>query len=721
MIEKFKQFRFEFDKQKEEYFKIKDDITKEEKYVLLDEINQESIWNYFQLSVEVLFDLVSDDEKYLSYLEKVFLKIKGDMASGPFYERLIQIGKEKQEIAIKLYNMIQNKSKDIDLKIISGLILGAYSFHEENKLKELTSKTSDYPMRNTILKAILVRYREETLPLEIKKYLDEIALLSDEKILIELMDIYLSFYKEEKGYFYEKIKSLAKRNISSVNGSLFWKIIRIKLDEEHILELIELCKDSDENIIGNMMYPLIDCHKKVKRVSELFIYWINKDLEFKIQHFDWAIQRLVENEAEFIDYFLDNFKRVKTEKLEYKHIFPRIFEKMASQNVELAIKKILEKNIDIRDEELFYKLVDKIIGIIYNKDEKEIFDLFLPLAQKIENIAETKDFINENKKQFNKLVNNHNFDELINYVSKLSEQLIFRKRLIAELDFEEINKSLSEFSKLNETTKKRREELEKNRRYSPLFWLGNWKRDKELKMAYLDEFENFLKSTENGKKRLRTNLDNDEEFWDIFSEYIFTNRFLSKSNNNIITIQSKIPNKKNPTDLLIKLDNRDIFFEIKNSKGDRSLHLDNGAVTIKNKLNNILEDKSNQFYSNIIFEEMKNGKRNDLFFIVVDTTNSVIDEYMIADSFFGTLAYQFYINKETGERTEGQMIRQNDSSLKEDKKKIISGIIYFKKQLVNLGGNVKFILVGDIMVNPYAFNQPTKEEVEELKKIIFKD
>src|SRR3989339_2264620 len=137
MIEKFKQFRFEFDKQKEEYSKIKGDITEENKYVLLDEINKESIWNYFQLSIEILFDLASDSEKYLEYLDSVFLKVKGDMASGPFFEMLIKVGKEKQEVAIKLYYIIQNKSNNIDLKIISGLILGGYSFYNEGLLKDL--------------------------------------------------------------------------------------------------------------------------------------------------------------------------------------------------------------------------------------------------------------------------------------------------------------------------------------------------------------------------------------------------------------------------------------------------------------------------------------------------------------------------------------------------------------------------------------------------------
>ncbi|MFA5953335.1 MAG: hypothetical protein WC812_01960 [Candidatus Pacearchaeota archaeon] len=722
MIEKFKQFRFEFDKQKEEYFKIKDDITKEEKYVLLDEINQESIWNYFQLSVEVLFDLVSDDEKYLSYLEKVFLKIKGDMASGPFFEMLIKVGKEKQEIAIRLYDLIRDKSDNIDLKIISGRILGGYAFHDETSLKELIKKDSDYPMRNTILKAILVRYEKEILPLEIKSYLDKTELFSDERILTELMGLYLCLYKNEKYYFYNKIKLLAKRKISSVNRLLFWMTVGIKLEKEHILELIELCKDSDGEIVRDMMYPLIDYPDEIEKISKLFIYWINKDLEFKVQHFDWAIQELVKKNEKFIDYFLDNFEKVKTEN------FPRIFEKMASQNVESASRELMEKKIFDKDPKLYYELVSKIIGIIYkDSDNNKAFDLFLPLAQKIESIAETKDFINENKSSFNDFVGNKNFYKLIDYTDELLEQLIYRNHVIAELNFDEINKSLNEFPELDKIIKHKLKELYDKKRYSPLFWLGNWKRDKELKESYLNEFEDFLKNSkdilnkrnnDDNTKTLLDSLEYEERFWDNFSEVIFSNRFLPQKQYFEMILEPQIPNKINYADLSIKLNKKDIFFEVKNSDGDRSLHLDNGAVTIKNKLNNILSNKSGQFYSTKTFEEMEKGTRKDLFFIVVDISSSVIDKYMIADSFFGTLAYQFYRNNKTGETTEGEWIRQPNPLVKN--KKVVSGLIYFKRQLIkDPQGKIKFILVGDIILNPYAVNQPNEEEVKKLKEIIF--
>src|SRR3989339_29019 len=616
MIEKFKQFRFEFDKQKEEYSKIKGDITEENKYVLLDEINKESIWNYFQLSIEILFDLASDSEKYLEYLDSVFLKVKGDMASGPFFEMLIKVGKEKQEVAIKLYYIIQNKSNNIDLKIISGLILGGYSFYNEGLLKDLIKRNLEYPTKNTILKAILVKYEKEILPTEVKECLNKTMLSHDERILTELMNLYLSFYKNEKSYFYEKIKSLAERKIISVNRLLFWKTIGIKLDKEHILELIELYKNSEETIINDMMYPLIDYPDEIEKISKLFIYWINKDLEFKVQHFDWAIQELVKKNEKFIDYFLDNFEKVKTEKLDYKYIFPRIFEKMASQNVEFASRELMEKKI-------------------FDKDPKL---------------------------------------------------------------YNEIDESLKEFSELDKIIKHKLKELYNKKRYSPLFWLGSQQRDKELKKAYLNEIENFLSYSKNisnernkdNRTSLIRGLENEDKFWDDFSEIIFTNKFIFLEENLNSILEPKIPNKNNNADLYIKL----------NNKNDK-----------------ILKEKSSQFYSLESFEEMKKGIRNDLYFIVVDASSSVIDEYMIANSFFGTLTYQFYRNNETGETTKPELIRKDDAIAKD--KQIVSGLIYFKKQLVNLDGKVKFILVGDIILNPYAVNQPTVEEIKKLKEIIF--
>src|SRR3989344_1675433 len=201
MIEQFKEVRLKFEEQTKTYSILKNKLSTKEQYDLLEEIQKESIWNYFQLAVDVLFDLASDEEDYLNSLKNIFLKVNGDMGSGPFFKMLIKIGEEKPELAIKLYDKIQNYSENVDFKIISGLILGSYSFFEKKRLEDLIRENKDYPMRNTTIKAILVRYEKEKLPSNIRNYLDESELLTNEKILTELMNLYLSLYNNEKDYF----------------------------------------------------------------------------------------------------------------------------------------------------------------------------------------------------------------------------------------------------------------------------------------------------------------------------------------------------------------------------------------------------------------------------------------------------------------------------------------------------------------------------------------
>lgn len=725
MMEKFEEIRYEFEKQKEKYLKLKTEISKEKKYELLNKISKDDIWAYFQLSIEILFDLASEGDLYRNTLEDFYHKIKLDMASGPFFQMLIKIGKEKPKIGLSIYNEIQKESNNKDMKSISGLILGGYSIKDEKYLDKLLEKKEvSYPLTNTTLKAILVVYEDQKqIPLKVYNFLDLVSSSNNEAILIELLNICSVFYKIDEEYFYKLIKRIMEKKKSRVNGRIFIRHKKMDLSKEKFIELVNLTKDCDEFALSEIMYAIVDYPKEIKKISDLFIYWINRNLEFKIGNFDWALQELTKKNEKFIGYFLDNFQKVKTDKIGYIHIFPRIFVKLASQNIEFASKEILEKKINEKDEELFYALVSKIIGIIYKeKGKKKMFDLFLPLAKKVEEISKDKDFINNDKERFDKIIKLENFDNLIDYTNELLEQLRFR---IMDFDFGEINKSLESYKELYNSAKDEIKKLENKKRYSPLFWIGNWKRDEELKKAYLGEIEKFLvlsssiknERNPNNRMSLIKNLGDEPGFWDNFSEFIFTNKFISKAKEYKMLLEPKIPYKDKYSDLFLEMNNKKIFFEIKNSKGDRSLHLDNGAVSIKNKVDKIIKDKSSQFYSEDIFSKMEEKEWDGLYFIVIDTTSSVIDEHMIANSFFGNLAYQFYINNETNERTEGQWVRQDDAIAKE--KKVVSGLISFKRQLVTQDGEMKIILSGDIVSNPYAVNKPTEDEIKKLKEIIF--
>ena len=380
---------------------------------------------------------------------------------------------------------------------------------------------------------------------------------------------------------------------------------------------------------------------------------------------------------------------------------------------------LLESDVLKKDPKLFYKLADKIMGIIYKLDEKEWFDLFLPLAKEIQKIAKDEDFINHGDKK----LEDYTFDDLVDYIKDLLEQLIFRKR---NFNFDEIDKNLAKFEKLNEVVKSKLGTLQKDKRYSPMFWLCSWQRDKELKQAYLQEIENFIdvsqkipneRNSDDNIWSLLSNLKNEDGFWKIFSEIIFANKFIQNKGGFNPVLEPQIPNKDSKSDLSIKLNNKKMFFEITNPETNRNVHIDNGAVTVRNKLDDVIRKKSRQFFSKETFDQIKNKKRDDLFFIVVDSSSSMIDEYMIQDSFYGSLAVEFYRHNETGETTEPRTIRKDNAVIKN--KEFITGLIYFKRQLVNIDGKIRFMLIGDVIKNPDAINEMTVKDYKKLKKIIF--
>ena len=117
---------------------------------------------------------------------------------------------------------------------------------------------------------------------------------------------------------------------------------------------------------------------------------------------------------------------------------------------------------------------------------------------------------------------------------------------------------------------------------------------------------------------------------------------------------------------------------------------------------------------------MEQKKRSDLFFVVIDTSISTIDEYQLLNSLYGSLSLTMVMDKKSGKVVQQYPSRQPDSlSDKNQKTRIISGIIYFKKDLIFEKEQPRIILIGDIILNPNAVNKPSEDELKELKKIIF--
>ena len=84
VIKEFKEIRYKWEEQKEKYLELVSELSSEKKKELLKELLKTDLWSYFQLITEILFDIASDNEDYIKLLEKVYLKVRNDMASSPF-------------------------------------------------------------------------------------------------------------------------------------------------------------------------------------------------------------------------------------------------------------------------------------------------------------------------------------------------------------------------------------------------------------------------------------------------------------------------------------------------------------------------------------------------------------------------------------------------------------------------------------------------------------
>ena len=758
MLNQLKDKYYKFGEQINIYNSHKAKLSDEEKYKQIEHfLTGSDFWGYSELVSAISYDLAENSDKYIALLEKIYEKIKRDMAQGPFLRVLEDIGKNKPDFAMSLYERIINKSEDNDFKVISGLMLGGFSINNKEALLNRLKNKIEYPLTNSLLKAIQVKYDFSKLPKEIYSYLDELSNSQDKRVLQDLTNLCLVFYKKHKTYFYNKLLNLVKLKDKNITYLVFDRLTFQKiLNQKQILELIEYSKDLDEVVIDKIVEVLRKFPKPYTQISDLFIYWLNRDLEFKLKHFDWVLEELVKKNKLFTKYFLKNYKKIQTKKSKsYIVIFPHLFKTLSKHHTAYALDQVLKLDLSDKEEKyLFFELNKVIIGNVYQDITKK--DIVTKLIDNLIKRTKERGFIDFNKDKYRErkqksTFTREDYDFLIDFAGELLNQFRNRKE---DYDFTQIENNLKKYPDMYKYAKDVISEAKKKKQYTPLLWLGeneqpnlddinisdkdselnravklNFARSRFWPQAYLNELNQDIATIEQKKnekykkkehltKSIKQNFANENYFWDYFSELIFINRFKDKS---IKAIEPLPPNRTDKNlDLKVNLFERDIYFEITRPKMDRELRLANGAVALKNKAFSTIDKKYRQLFANKTLQEIESGKRKDLFFVVIDRSNSTIDEHQLIDTFLGSLAYTWQIEKKTGKVVNQYMTRKEDSlSHKNKNTDIVSGAIYFKQELVFVDSKPRIILKGDIIPNPDARNKLTEDEIKKLKEIIF--
>jgi len=748
MLKEVKNKRYKFEEQIKIYNNYKSKLSKEKKYKIINHLLAgEDFWGYFELVSTITYDLTENSDDFITLLENVYAKVKRDMAQEPFLNLLKDIGKNHREIALKIYAKIKDKSKHNDFKVVSGFILGGYSIKDGITLRKYLNKKIEYPLTNSILIAILVKYEKSKLQKEIYKYFDSVSKTQNKIILQEFTKVCLIFYKKNKNYFYNKILKLIKLKEKNITYLIFDRLTYQKiLNQKQILEFIELSKDLDDFVIDKIVEVLRKFPKQHKQISDWFIYWLNKDLEFKLKNFYSVLEELVKKNKLFIKYFLMNYRKLQNKNYTRQIVLlQHLFIILSRFHKNYALKQLFKFNLKKKKEKyLFFKLNKVLIGNIYQDIKNK--DVLISLIENLIKVSKGINFIEFNEKKYIHQKSKvpflkEDYDYLIDFANNILSQLINRKQ---NYDFKLINKNLKKYNKIYKYAKEVIQDAEKKKQYTPLLWLGEneqsnfddinfSKNDLERSIfwsqAYLRELNKGLRYLENKPndkfkrkkdlvKNIKQNLLNENRFWDYLSELIFINKFDEKV---IKVIEPIVPNKKdNNLDLKVHLFEKDIYFEITKPEIYRKLRLANETVGLKNRAFSTINKKYRQLFAKRTLDEIEKGKRNDLFFVAIDISNSVINEYQIQNSFLGSLSLTIQINKNTKTVVKEYPSRKKDSLYDKNKNTtIISGVIYFKKALFFVNNEPRIKLIGDIIINPNAKNILSEKEINKLKKIIF--
>ena len=756
MIEQIKLLKFKSKDQLDLYEMEKSKLSKEDKYRITSELLNEDVFMYLELISKLILDLAEASDDFITLLEKLYDKIKTDMAQGPFLEALKNIGFEKADFSLKIYKKILSESRSDHLKIISGLILGGYSRTNEKEFIAMIPNLKNNLETLSFLKGAIVLYeKNKELPKDLIELLDKLKLSPEVSILKELANISLIFYDKNKDYFYKILEFLVKKKDNEINYLILSRLTYTKeIEKIRRFNLINLAKDCSEIVIDESLQVIMQYPEETDEIGSLLIYWTNKGLEFRLRNYSWVIEEISKKNNLYVDYFLTNISKIDKP---YFNL-PNLMVLFLKSNIAYSISKILESQSNGKiEDKLFYEFARRIIGSIY--EDCSNFDKIIILLDRIILLANKKKFISFNQTRIDKLKIKpsdpnqlkKNFDELIDVTENILNQLQSKKE---EYDFTKITNNIGKYPELFKLSKEVIINCQKSNLFSPILWLGEREEPEinnikieasdspfvaELKRgsilgqyyprAYLSEIESSIpiyQSIKNGKfnkkdvlNSLKKNIGDEKRFWTYVSEVIFFNNINKKIK--VLEIDPQVPNRSdNNLDLKISLFNRDVYFEITRPELDRPLKLSNSAVGLGNKSYSVIDKKYRQMFSDKTYNEIKAGNRKDLFFVVIDTSDSTIDEYGLLNSLFGSFSFTLLKDKATGKVVKEYPSRQPDSlGDKNAKTGLITGVIFFKQNLSLIEGRPSISLLGNIILNPNAINTLSPEEIKELQEIIF--
>ena len=682
---------------------------------------------------------VASEEGFVGLLRKIILRIKGDLAQGPFIRALINIGEENVNLGISLYEQMIGR-KDEDLISYSSFPLGGAgkkNFDEAYSLIEKGLKSENPHLRTANIKALRVIFENETRlkrDSEIFEILDKFS-SEDEDIIVqnEVLNAYVDFSRFRPEECSQHLVELAKRNDPRIRFNLannLW--LRNLPDKANEISILKICaEDEDENVLSRVSIALSKKGSEFPEESlEIIKDWIKRGKYFKVHDIEYCLKEIGKVHSDRC------IKEVETwigkEDGRLRFFIPIILKELSSSDYRQLIKSVETWASQNED---FWKMALQTIRAV-------LTEIFPPKADH-ESLVDScfsilEAMVKEKNLDVEKTI--HGEPDKVFQCFRLIEELELERK---ELNFEKILENLENYRAIRDFLGQKwfkSMEEEKNRTHPLLIFLS---REPPSKEKVLEEAEAFHKEAEDWARYVRSlriremlwpsaflkyleemleiivfkskklrdlkaGLRNEDQFWETLSEIEVISSFMRNYN---VEIAPELSRKK--LDAKVEIDESSLLFEVINPNMFKPLrYLTGKAIGIKNRARDKIYDEFKHHIRRIEIKE------NIPIVIVIDIGRSEISYDFVEDYLLGTRQLTMLFDKEKGKAIKTFPSRAMDYMHALEKgTDVLSAVICYKRYF---GKEANFHIEGRVMLNAYAKNGLSLDITKKMERALFR-
>ena len=307
--------------------------------------------NFISVRLKIV---AGDNSVFTNLISMIIQKIKGDMAQGDFIKSLIQLGQEKPELSLKIYERIV-KSREEDTIHYAGFILGGAGKVKTIEVRNYILKTlnhEDYGDIDSIKIAVAkaTRIILQDLPESEDKtfFFDVLSKISNvsypEDLKAEAINLSFQLYKFNKDICYNIIfKLMTETKFEFLKSQVADKLWIFGLeDSEAEFKLIQnLSETNNQNILSKIAYYLAKNNVKDKdKTFEIFQYLTRKERIVYVSELYYTLEEMLSSDS---DYYINKFiEWIRGEKDSYTlYSISRLMEHVSAKDVKIA-KKLKE-------------------------------------------------------------------------------------------------------------------------------------------------------------------------------------------------------------------------------------------------------------------------------------------------------------------------------------------------------------------------------------------